>query len=148
MKKILLVLLFMVNLSSLYSFDFINFDMSVELGIIPGGTFKTYGFVKTVYDNIPLFGDFNFMVNMFNDHLYYGIGSKIIIWKVVDRKNFKPDSVNFVFFAGILINDNIEIKFVHACRHPIKAWSNGHTNIEGWYEELSIKFSFNMAKEE
>lgn len=151
MKKIFILVFMLFSILSSFSLDVINFNMELEFGIIPGGTFKTYDFTRKVHNNLPLFGDFRFRVNMFDNHLYFGVGSKVIIWKVMNSRTFKPDSVNFLFFAGIVINDNIEINIKHFCDHPVISWADGkriNTNLERWYEEISIKFSFDLFNED
>lgn len=143
MKKLIFLLILLS--SSLYPIDIIDLNMTVEMGIIPGGTFKTYDFTRRIYDKLSFYGDFKFETQMFDNHLFFGIGSKIYMWKVRESKSFKPDSINFLFFAGIRINESVEIGWRHYCDHPIKSWDNGsNTNLERWYEEAYIKLNFTL----
>lgn len=148
MKKIMIIFLMLLTFNC-HAIDIINLQMVVELGIIPGGHLKTYDFTRDIYKELSFYGDFNFQANMFNDHLYYGLGSKIYMWKVREGKSFKPDSINFLFFAGIRINENIEFFWKHYCDHAIKSFDNGsHTELERWYEEAGIKITFNLFNED
>ena len=146
MKKILLVLLFMVNLSSIYSLDVIDINMTLEIGMIPRGHMRIYDFTKHVFKDLSFYGDFKVESQMFDNHLYFGAGTKIYLWKLLNGLDFKPDASNFVFFAGLRFGDAVEIFFRHYCFHPIKAWDRGSsTNIEGWSEEIGIKLNFKLC---
>lgn len=141
MKYIILILL-LLSFNG-FAIDIINSSLTFEMGIIPAGHLRMYDFTRRVYKELSFYGDFTFKVNMFNDHLYYGVGTKIYMWKIRESKTFKPDSVNFLFFAGFRFNENVEIGFRHYCDHPIKAWDNGsNTFLERWYEEIYIKLNF------
>ncbi len=123
--------------------------LSLEMGIIPAGHFRMYDFNKEVYPAVSFYGDFNFEVQMFDNRLFYGIGNKIYIWKVKEVRSFKPDAVNFIFFAGLRFSESVEIGFKHYCSHPIKAWNqSGENNIfERWYEEIYIKLNFTLFED-
>jgi len=124
----------------------IFFLLSLEMGIIPAGHLRMYNFNRNVYPAISFYGDFNFEVQMFDNHLFYGLGNKIYIWKIKGNKTFKPDAVNFIFFAGLRFNNNIELGFRHYCEHPIKSWAHGNEPaiFERWYEEIYIKIEIGV----
>lgn len=143
MKKIFIILILLLAVNS-FALDIIDFELSLEIGLIPRGHLKIYNFTRDVYNDLSFYGDFNFTVDMFNEHLYYGFGAKIYLWKCIEGITFKPDAINFILFAGIRFNENIELFWRHYCNHPIKAWDNGtNTNIESWYEEMGVKITVN-----
>ena len=123
--------------------------LTLEMGIIPAGHLRMYDFNKDVYPGVSFYGDYNFEVQMFDNHFFYGIGNKIFIWKVEEGKSFKPDAINFIFFAGLRFGDNVEIGFRHYCQHPIAAWANGNIDStwERWYEEVYIKLNFSLFED-
>ena len=126
----------------------IMFLFFLEMGIIPAGHLEMYEYTRDVYQELSFYGDFKFEVQMFDNHLFYGVGNKIHMWKVIGNKSFKPDAINFLFFAGFRINENIEFGFRHYCDHPIKAWDDGsNTFLERWYEEIYIKLNFSLFED-
>ena len=127
----------------------IMFLLTLEMGIIPGGHLKMYEFNRDVYQVMSFYGDFNFEARMFDNRLFFGIDNKIYIWKVENNKTFKPDAINFIFFAGLRINEHVEFGFRHYCDHPIKAWNTGdESNIfERWYEEIYVKLNFSLFED-
>ena len=129
--KAVIILLLLVS-ANIFAIDIIDFDASIEIGLIPQGHIKIYELERDVYKELSFYGDFIFTTRMFDRHLFYGVGSKIYMWKVVKDIAFKPDQINFLFFAGVTINDYTEIGFRHYCNHPLKAWEQGSeiTNIE------------------
>lgn len=148
--KTLLFVIFLILVSG-YAFciDVIDLEMTVELGIIPGGSIKAYDFSRSVNDKLSFYGDFNLEAKMFNDHFFFGIGTKIYLFKVLEGKSFKPNNIDFMFYGGLRINENVEIIFKHFCSHPIASWVDGNIgqNINQWYEEIGIKLTFNLFDE-
>lgn len=145
MKKLIIVIMILLS-GYAFCIDIIDLEMTVELGLIPGGSIKAYDFHTNVNDSLSFYGDFNLETKMFNNHFFFGIGTKIYLFKVLEGKSFKSNNINFIFYGGFRINQNVEIIFKHFCSHPIASWVNGNINqtINQWYEEIGIKLTFNL----
>ncbi len=86
---------------------------------------------------------------MFDNRLFFGIDNKIYIWKIEGNKTFKPDAINFIFFAGLRFNAYIEIGYRHYCEHPIKAWDYGNesTIFERSLAEIYVELNFSLFED-
>lgn len=147
MKKIIIITLMVITFNC-YSIDYFDLDMGFEIGVMPRGHLKLYEYNTKVYANMSFYGIYNVSARMFDRHLFFGAETKIYIWKKIGGFSFKPDEVDFIFFAGItLFDDSLELGFRHYCQHPILAWlsnKNYYPKWERWFEEIYIKFNFSL----
>jgi len=115
----------------------------LNFGIIPNGHLKLYESRNNIRNEMSMFGDFNIEARMFNNHFFYGIDSKIFIWKTDSGYDFSPDRIDFLFFTGIRFNEHLEIYWKHFCQHPIIPWINSgydYSIFESSYNEIGIQF--------
>lgn len=122
----------------------------LNFGIIPNGHLKLYESRDNINPSMSFYGDFNLEARMFNNHLFYGIDTKIYIWKKDEGYHFRPDRIDFLFFAGIRFNEHFEIYWKSSCYHPIISWIESNyisSNYEMWYNEIGIQFKTELFED-
>ncbi len=132
-KLIILLLLLSINL---YAIDIVDFQLSLEIGLMPKGHLKMYEFNTNIYTGMSFYGDFNFETQWFDNILFVGTGAKIYLWKIKGTYQFSPDVVDFVFFAGVNISDGVVLGYRHYCKHPIIPWINSSYLGSIWEQSL------------
>ncbi len=135
MKAIIIILL-ILSIGNLYAIDIIDFQLSLEIGLMPKGHLKMYEFNTNIYRGMSFYGDFNFETQWLDNILFVGIGAKIYLWKIKGTYQFRPDEIDFLFFAGVNISDSVELGYRHFCKHPIIPWINSSYLGSIWEQAL------------
>ena len=134
--KALIIILLLFSIGNISAIDIIDFQLSLEIGLMPKGHLKMYEFSRSIYRGMSFYGDFNFETQWFDNMLFIGVGAKIYLWKIKNTYQFSPDAVDFVFFAGVNISDGVILGYRHYCKHPIIPWINSSYLGSIWEQSL------------